>query len=136
MANGLRPLGDLTSSEVDQIQETVNLLKIHLVVVGSAAEGRRRNKDTNYLYGYGANSKSDIDYLIPVLGKEDSDLAWDYVLESIPLNDLPDLGEHPVLATRPDQSRQRIWFRPGKEPKVLLPNKPNLPYPAFELPKN
>jgi hypothetical protein len=57
--------GDLTQEEVRQIQEIVDRAGRPLEVVGSAAQGIRRNAGTSLPIGKGPGTKSDIDYLVP-----------------------------------------------------------------------
>jgi hypothetical protein len=57
--------GDLTNSEVRQIQKVVNRAGRPLEVVGSAAAGARRGVGTDLPIGKGPGTRSDIDYLAP-----------------------------------------------------------------------
>lgn len=126
--------GDLSIDEVSHIQKTVDLLGINLLVVGSAAASSRRNLNTSLPYGYGPDSKSDIDYLIPTVEREDTNLAWDFIRWSNDMNQLPGLGLHSVLAFPPEEQTWRVWFRPKLLPVTLAPNQPNLEYAPFEWP--
>ncbi len=58
-------MGDLTKSEVGQIQTEVNKAGRPLEVVGSAAEGTRRNVGSDLPLGKGPGTRSDIDYIAP-----------------------------------------------------------------------
>lgn len=57
--------GDLTISEIRQIQLVVNEAGRPLEVVGSAATGSRRGVGTNLPLGKGQGTRSDIDYVVP-----------------------------------------------------------------------
>ncbi len=57
-------LGDLTPSEINQIQNVVEEAGRPLTVVGSAAEARRRGVGTNLPIGKGDGTRSDIDFLV------------------------------------------------------------------------
>ncbi|MBL1220993.1 RHS repeat-associated core domain-containing protein [Chryseobacterium sp. L7] len=58
-------IGDLTKNEARQIQTEVNKAGRPLEIVGSAAEGNRRNVGSNLPIGKGAGTRSDIDYISP-----------------------------------------------------------------------
>jgi hypothetical protein len=58
-------LGDLTVTEVEQIQSIVERAGRPLEVVDSAAKGARRGVGTDLPLGKGASTRSDIDYLAP-----------------------------------------------------------------------
>lgn len=58
-------MGDLTRNEMGQIQSEVNKAGRPLEVVGSAAEGNRRNVGSNLPIGKGTGTRSDIDYIAP-----------------------------------------------------------------------
>jgi hypothetical protein len=58
-------LGDLTPDEISQIQQVVDEAQRPLEIVGSTAKGTRRNPGSNLPIGKGANTRSDIDYLVP-----------------------------------------------------------------------
>jgi hypothetical protein len=58
-------LGDLTPGEIAQIQSVVDAAGRPLEVVGSAAEGVRREIGSKLPFGKGPGTRSDIDYLIP-----------------------------------------------------------------------
>ena len=66
-AEAVKPakLGDLTPTEVEQIQNVVNQAERPIEVAGSAAKGARRNIGTDLPVGKGSGTKSDIDYLAP-----------------------------------------------------------------------
>jgi hypothetical protein len=64
-SGGAAPLGDLSSTEINQIQNVVNKAGRPLEVVGSAAKGARRNPGTDLPVGKGPGTQSDIDYLVP-----------------------------------------------------------------------
>lgn len=63
-SNG-KVMGDLTKTEMGQIQAEVNNAGRPLEVVGSAAEGTRRNVGSNLPIGKGEGTRSDIDYISP-----------------------------------------------------------------------
>ncbi len=58
-------MGDLTKTEISQIQAEVNQAGRPIEIVGSAAKGTRRNVGTNLPTGKGAKTQSDIDYISP-----------------------------------------------------------------------
>lgn len=130
----------LTTHEARAIQSVVDQLQRDLVVVGSAAKGKRRNRETAFPIGKGLNKKSDIDYLVPL----SYDIGWfrSEVLQSLerqlearpeaPTKNLPDL-DHPLLIGEPQPERERIWFRPHTEPVLLTAGQANLEIKAWSL---
>ncbi|KAB1231469.1 DUF6443 domain-containing protein [Chryseobacterium viscerum] len=63
--NKVSVMGDLTKNEMVQIQTEVNKAGRPLEVVGSAAEGTRRNVGSDLPVGKGEGTRSDIDYIAP-----------------------------------------------------------------------
>ncbi len=61
---GADKLGDLTKTEIKQIQEVVNEAGRPIEIVGSAARGDRRNVGTDLPIGKGEGTRSDIDYVL------------------------------------------------------------------------
>lgn len=116
--------GDLTSSEIMQIQSIVDQLGRDLFVVGSAAQGKRRNKGTDFPLGKGKNQRSDIDYVVPIQNERERQRALQFIEENAAiLRQLPDIDQR-VGVLSPDMNRTRIWFRPHLPPWKLYEGAP------------
>jgi hypothetical protein len=85
--------GDLTFTEIQQIQHLTNQAGRPIHVVGSAARGTRRGVGTNRPIGKGPGTRSDIDYIIPVS-------SMDYWKPYI--HQLPGLDKHGPLPGVPN----------------------------------
>lgn len=108
-------LGDLRSNEVMQIQAAVDALGHNLYVIGSAAQARRRNVDTDLplavFGGSKKDTKSDIDYIVKdglgdvasALQLPDIDSSW-----GVREVDYINLSSSPA-----------IMFRPQSEPLLI-----------------
>jgi hypothetical protein len=106
------PCGDLTTSEIEAIQEVVDQAGRPLEVVGSAAQGARRGVGTDLPIGKGPGTRSDIDYLIPP-----SSLNYYNGLESrLPSID-PKSGA--IIGSHNRFMGPAIRFEPGAKPQCI-----------------
>lgn len=110
-------LGDLTVSEINQIQNIVNQAERPLEVVGSAANGTRRGIGSNLPIGKGIGTRSDIDYVVP----HGSIFAY----EGGGLNlKLPSIGNHGIVpGTHNPFIGPAVRFEPYANP-FFVPMKP------------
>ena len=107
-------LGDLTRSEVDQIQGVVDEAGRPLEVVGSAARGERRGVGTDLPVGKGPGTRSDIDYTTANSNMDNFDGIADQ---------LPGRGDHGILRGSTDPSQgPGIRFEPGQKPTCIPGN--------------
>jgi hypothetical protein len=119
-------LGDLRPGEIEKIQEIVDSTGEGIVVVGGAAENRRRSPGSDLPFGKGPGTKSDIDYVILT---DAQDTQW-YKGETTTLEGwesapgnwqlLPEIA-HPPFPTRVNTSLPRIVFTPGEPPRYFPP---------------
>ncbi len=100
-------LVDLTPEEAKQVQAVVEEAGEPLWVVGSAAEGTRRNVGTDLPIGKGPGTRSDIDYYY--------EGGWDHPFDT---SKLPSIDWHGILGKFGDRRLgQGILFQPGKSPE-------------------
>jgi|GEM_PF-6134266 len=127
-------LGDLSESEVSQIQAVVDDLNQFLMVVGSAADGKRRNLGKDLPFGKGNFRKSDIDYMFPIASASSYGTAMRFInfdnralVKTLPERD----AFHFILVNVPDVQKNRILFSPHQPPIMLEPGTPNPSSPYF-----
>ena len=101
-------LGDLTDQEVDEIQDVVEEAQRPLDVVGSAANGDRRNVGSDLPIGKGEGTRSDIDYTTAGANRPN----FEGLEDRLPGLD-PDTG---LLSGTPESGSESIRFEPGTRP--------------------
>jgi len=108
-------LGDLTKSEVSQIQDVVDEAGRPLEVVGSAAKAERRNPGSDLPVGKGPGTKSDIDYTTANANRDN----FNGLEGNLPSPD----PETPILRGSGDASQGPvIRFEPGNQPTKVEEN--------------